>query len=559
MGLRISSNFQRMSKIYANVLQKNLLTEKNEESKDEENNVGKFELYGLDKNENEKVVKNSVSFYDDIEEDKIRKKVKEQQSLSVTSLPPPPVELQTTYLQSFISSNNVPTTTSSSSTATTCRLNSSHKELSHNSPIQNKNNKNLQEHQDLQKTINTTDEFQISYNWNDNEKQTFGSDIMHRNRNHYVKQAKFGLKENRTMISNQSLSQTHHKVATPIEEKAFKFDHLRNINPKRLKVNSKFFCRVHDTINENGAFWLEVMYSKDDEIKFNEFFKMFRICTQMRKKPTHIFTNMHVSALYNSEWYRAIIIDEFDDSGRCKHDPLVKVRFVDIGITKKVNYESEIREIDETFFNCPLKALHCTIRLNHNVELTRDSRKLFRQLVSDKTLIAQVVELNNNSEELCKIILGCKLRNGYINIYWHILSKFNRIEYERVKLLNNCNKRPQYLEVASSMPAETTTTYSALTSDKTYDVLRSDEIDHMDTLNEESFGTLSTNSTKLDSNNSFNEQIRHYKDIKYSHAILSHNIEERNDSIHFDNNNNNVDDISEQYIDEEDDNIELSK
>ena len=41
----------------------------------------------------------------------------------------------------------------------------------------------------------------------------------------------------------------------------------------------------------------------------------------------------------------------------------VKVRFLDLGITKTLDRSTELREIDEKFFNCPNKALYCTINL----------------------------------------------------------------------------------------------------------------------------------------------------------------------------------------------------
>jgi hypothetical protein len=82
----------------------------------------------------------------------------------------------------------------------------------------------------------------------------------------------------------------------------------------------------------------------------------------------------------------------------------------------------------------------------------------------------------------------------------------------------------------------------------------------MDTLNEVDnlSGTSSTSSssvraTSLNSSN-FN-QIRHFKDIKYSNIVLNHDIDTQNDSYHFDN--NNIDHMSEQY--NEDYNIDFSK
>ncbi len=76
---------------------------------------------------------------------------------------------------------------------------------------------------------------------------------------------------------------THHEYQNEQFESGvqdFKLDHLLDINPKRLAQGSKFRCRIHDVIDEWGRFWIEVIYSKEEEEKFQKIFKLFRLCSR---------------------------------------------------------------------------------------------------------------------------------------------------------------------------------------------------------------------------------------------------------------------------------------
>ena len=242
--------------------------------------------------------------------------------------------------------------------------------------------------------------------------------------------------------------------------RSFKLDHLSDINPKRLFINSKFRCKIHDVIDENGQFWLEVIYPNDDELKFIEIFKLFRLSSRINEAPQKIFLNKRLSALYKNEWYRAIIIDDrLNENLDYDADYLEKcrVRFVDLGITKVLDTQKELREIDQNFFNCPSKSLKCSIiidetlnnQFNNNrlvqnkLTLSREARKIFTKLIYKKVLFAKVIELanensdylNERNESVCKIKLGYQTQRGIIDIYMYLLSKFYRDRYEQLKLL----------------------------------------------------------------------------------------------------------------------------
>ncbi len=108
-------------------------------------------------------------------------------------------------------------------------------------------------------------------------------------------------------------------------KREFKLDKLLDINPKRLYKGSKFRCRIHDVIDQKGRFWIEVIYSKEDERKFLEIFKLFRLCARINQPPVSVHPKMCVGALYKDEWYRAIVLEP---TSRCIVSNKVRVRFV---------------------------------------------------------------------------------------------------------------------------------------------------------------------------------------------------------------------------------------
>lgn len=232
-------------------------------------------------------------------------------------------------------------------------------------------------------------------------------------------------------------------------KKSFKLDHLLNINPKRLYKNSKFRCKIHDVIRENGKFWLEVIYSEEEERKFQEIFKLFNLCSRISDTPKRIYVNQKLSALYKGDWYRAIVLDDFQGKSS-----KVKVRFVDLGLAKILDRNTDLREIDEKFFNCPLKALECSIyldedlnevfvnnqlKLNEKLKLSKEARKYFVKMVYKKVLFAKVIDFkheidfNNEQTSVCKIKLGCLAHHGVIDVYMYLISKFDRKRYEFLK------------------------------------------------------------------------------------------------------------------------------
>lgn len=146
---------------------------------------------------------------------------------------------------------------------------------------------------------------------------------------------------------------------------------------------------------------------------------------------------MRLSAFYKQEWHRAIVID-------CLSQSKVKVRFVDLGIIKTLNPSTELREIDQKFFNCPLKALHCSVNLDNDVfdpetceyqheklkmfKLTKDARKYFTKMIYKRVLFAKIVNFTSNDLDLtsidpmdeknsiCQVILGAQFHRGIIDI-----------------------------------------------------------------------------------------------------------------------------------------------
>ena len=240
-------------------------------------------------------------------------------------------------------------------------------------------------------------------------------------------------------------------------KQSFKLDHLVDINPKRLFRNSKFRCRIHDVIDESGQFWLEVLYSKEDERKFFEIFKLFRLSSRISEPPRNVYPNKRVSAMYKNDWHRAVVVDEKYDSNK------VKVRFVDLGLVKVLDRTAELREIDEKFFNCPLKALHCTINIDEDqkFKISKEGRKFFTRLIYKKVLFAKLVDfmapIGREEGPICKIVLGCQTHRGIIDVYMYLISKYDRKRYEFVKNSQRelkKNAQPELGPIVCQSPAE---------------------------------------------------------------------------------------------------------
>lgn len=139
---------------------------------------------------------------------------------------------------------------------------------------------------------------------------------------------------------------------------SFKLDHLTDIDPKRLYPNTKFRAKIHDIIDQSGRFSLEVIYPRDDERKFAQIFKLFRLACKISPTPNSIYQGMRIGAMYKGEWYRAIVVDA----------EASRVKFVDLGIQRQVDRQNEMRLVDEKFFNCPLKSLKCSLYVDEDVK-----------------------------------------------------------------------------------------------------------------------------------------------------------------------------------------------
>jgi len=248
---------------------------------------------------------------------------------------------------------------------------------------------------------------------------------------------------NNTVTSNEQFDSTSSstELSSLVEpnynqqDQPYKLDHLIDINPKRLFKGCKFKAKIHDIIDENGHFWLEVIYSREEEEKFNEIFRLFRLCSRISEPPKHLYVHKFLSAFYKENWHRALVIELPCVQNQNK----VLVRFLDLGITKFVHRFEELREIDEKFFNCPLKSLHCTIYVDNTFKLTKECRKFFTKLIYKKVLYIKLIDFvavspsKEYQETICQVIIGCETKRGIIDVYMYLLSKFDRRRYDLMK------------------------------------------------------------------------------------------------------------------------------
>lgn len=188
------------------------------------------------------------------------------------------------------------------------------------------------------------------------------------------------------------------------------------------------------------------------------------MCSKLSHPPATVHTKMCVSGFYKNDWHRAIVLEPTTKSVTEKK---IRVRFVDLGIIKNLDRLTELREIDQKFFNCPLKALQCSINLDReafnpetylyqNEELkqfkfTKEARKYFTKIIYKRVLFAKIVNfvyedthsldtdtshIEGSLEEkntICQIILGAQFHRGIIDIFMYLLSKFDRPYYSNLK------------------------------------------------------------------------------------------------------------------------------
>lgn len=235
----------------------------------------------------------------------------------------------------------------------------------------------------------------------------------------------------------------------------FKLDHLNDINPKRLYEGLKFRCRIHDVIDSKGCFGLEVIYPDQDERKFQSLFKLFGLASKINEVPKKIYRKQRVSAFYKNHWHRAIVLSDCIKMVNGVY--MVEVKFVDLGIKKDVVRFEHVKEIDEKFFNFPLKSIYCSISLDEELfavlaengvrdkvgemHLELEAQKFFTRCIYDKILYAKVIALK--PQQPIKIKLCLQTNRGIIDLLMYTLSKFDRQRYELLKFVHGKHKSNQ--------------------------------------------------------------------------------------------------------------------
>lgn len=109
---------------------------------------------------------------------------------------------------------------------------------------------------------------------------------------------------------------------------------------------------------------------------------------------------MRVGVFYKDDWHRAVVVEAAADSNhRASSHP--RVKFLDLGIERRVDAQTNMRVVDEKFFNVPRKALRCSLYVDENVnevvlasghgifrneplKLSSDARKFFVRVIYKK-------------------------------------------------------------------------------------------------------------------------------------------------------------------------------
>ena len=125
--------------------------------------------------------------------------------------------------------------------------------------------------------------------------------------------------------------------------------------------------------------------------------------------PTQIYQYQCVSAFHRGEWHRAMIIGEhLHVNGN--NLQTIEVNFLDLGLRKHVIRFEHIKEVEQKFFNFPLKAILCTINLDEELwammdanernrmqpmRLDREAQTFFTRVIYDKIMFAKVLSFTH--------------------------------------------------------------------------------------------------------------------------------------------------------------------
>ena len=98
----------------------------------------------------------------------------------------------------------------------------------------------------------------------------------------YISKKEKELRDKKAKEAIKRMEEIKKAIEIQTMPKSFDLDHLTDINPKRLFETCKFRAKIHDIIDENGNFWVEVIYSPEGNflvffiIKFLNCQKLFK-------------------------------------------------------------------------------------------------------------------------------------------------------------------------------------------------------------------------------------------------------------------------------------------
>ncbi|XP_055523580.1 uncharacterized protein LOC129717590 isoform X2 [Wyeomyia smithii] len=110
--------------------------------------------------------------------------------------------------------------------------------------------------------------------------------------------------------------------------------------------------------------------------------KMARSYRKMDHKP---YTREYVLALYQREWYRAEVIEYYDDQS-------IEVFYVDYGNYERVSID-DLRLWDDRFDYLPLQAIHCRLANISPKENADAAKQALEQAICDKRVVVRVLDI----------------------------------------------------------------------------------------------------------------------------------------------------------------------
>ena len=128
-------------------------------------------------------------------------------------------------------------------------------------------------------------------------------------------------------------------------------------------LGTKFYCTINDILTSDGEFWVERVYSPENERKFRQFIHILSLYATSYESLKEVYIGQLVALHYESSWHRALVVSKSNEINVIK-PASARVRLVDYGSSLYVNV-CQLKWLPEQFYLFPFKVNENKILLKY--------------------------------------------------------------------------------------------------------------------------------------------------------------------------------------------------